>query len=258
MAKVSSDDTQHKKSERGIGQFIVYLIIVVFVIGAGLRWRSQQELRAVHVSGLQYMSEAEVLAVLDSTIVPRKMADIKLHIVRTAVLTLPYVHNVVVERNNENEINIQVTERKPLALIVRSGGDLQYVDDESVLLPYRFLANGSDVPIVRGIDRNGSIDTVVLQSVITMLRELRSEENALVFNDISELRYDSDKKTYSFESSADASNVLFGSFDNHAEKIRNLCSLVRYVGQQQNQGAASLIDVRWAKKVFVTRRAAKQ
>ncbi len=255
--RVQGEEAQGRKAERGIGQFIVYLIILVFVIGAGLRWRSQQEFHGLRISGLHYMNESEIRSVLDSTLLPRKMSDIRLHDIRSAVLRVPYVQNAVVQRSNENEIEIQVTERKPLALIVRAGGDMQYVDDQSVILPYRVLQNGSDVPILRGIDRNGSIDSSVLQHAGIVLNELRNEESSLVFNDISELRYSEEERSYSFESSADGTKILFGGFENHSEKVRNLCSLIRYTGQQNDQGAASLIDLRWSNKVFVTRRNAQ-
>ena len=59
--------------ERGIGQFIVYALLVVFVVAAGLRWRSQQEVREVRILGVHSLAESEVRQVLDSSLVPRKV-----------------------------------------------------------------------------------------------------------------------------------------------------------------------------------------
>ncbi len=252
---IESNDADHRQTnDRGVGQFIVYALIVLAVIGAGVRWRSQQEVRGVRISGILYIKESEVRSLLDSSIVPSKMADVHLNDIRLKVMSLPYVRNATVQRVSENEIEIRIQERHPKALVVRSQGDLQYIDEDAVLLPYRLVPSGNDVPIIRGVDNNGTFDTTALRNACSIIAEMSLPENGQVINDISELKYDSETKSYSFESSAEASKVLFGSFENSREKVSNLCSYFAFANKQNDPRAASLIDLRWAQRVFVTRK----
>ncbi|MFM2133525.1 MAG: hypothetical protein RL156_806 [Bacteroidota bacterium] len=273
MSSGAQRSWRKSSSERGIGQFIVYALLVVFVIGAGLRWRSQQELREVRINGLHTLSESEIRRVLDSTLLPKRVADVDLQAVRLAVLSVPFVRSAVVQRRAENCIEISVTERVPLALIVSDSGDPMYVDADAVVLPYRHLGESKDLPIVRGVFHTqaaaeaqspGSsatpgtsltLDTIAVANVVTLLREMQSTEGKTLYNDISEIVYDSRKRSFSLETSADASLVLFGTFDNHTEKVSNLFSLRRAWTGAVTGGAASVIDVRWRDKMFVTKRA---
>lgn len=254
MSIVTASSRRKSTSERGIGQFIVYALLVVFLIGAGLRWRSQQELRDVRITGLHTISEAEIRRVLDSTLLPKKVADVDLQAVRLAVLTVPFVRKAVVERVSENGIEITVTERQPVALLVNDMGDPAFLDFDGVVVPYRHLSQGKDLPIVRGVIGSGGIDTVAKAEVVQLLRDLQSTEGKMLYNDISEIGFDKGKRSFTIETSADASLVLFGTFENHEEKVSNLYSLRRSTTTNITNGAASVIDVRWKDKMFVTKR----
>ncbi len=252
------DGSLSKKTDRGIGQFVVYLIIVVFVVGAAWRWHSQQLVKGLNISGLHYMTEQEIREALDSTVVPAKVSDVHLQAIRLKLLQLPFVAQVNVQHGNDNSIDIEVKERQPIALCIRSNGDMQYLDNEAVVLPYRAIAGSNDLPVIRGLDPQGSVDTTIAHQMCEMLLDMQRERSALVYNDISELRYNEEKSSYILESSADGTQILFGGFENHSQKVHNLCSFFHYASQQNNQGAASLIDLRWSKKVFVTRRSAQR
>ncbi|MFM8569237.1 MAG: cell division protein FtsQ/DivIB [Candidatus Kapaibacterium sp.] len=254
MDSVATRGRHASGPERGIGQFIVYALLVVFVVAAGLRWRSQQELREVRILGLHSLAESEVRQVLDFSLVPRKVADVDLQAVRRAVLDLPFVRNAVVQRVSENSIEITVTEREPLALLVNVTGEAAFLDAEAVVIPYRHLSQGRDLPVIRGISGPGGMDTAAKRDVVTLLREMRSTEGKMLYDDISEIAYDRGKRSFSMETSADASLVLFGTFDNHTEKVSNLYSLRRTSVPGIVSGAATVIDVRWKDKMFITKR----
>lgn len=254
MSSVATRSRRKSTSERGIGQFIVYALLVVFVVGAGLRWRSQQELREVRIVGLHTLAESEIRQVLDSTVLPKKVSDIDLQAVRRAVLSIPFVRKAVVQRVSENIIEIAVTEREPLALLVNGSGEPAFIDADGVVVPYRHLSQGRDLPIVRGVTGPGGMDSVAKREVVTLLQEMQSTEGKMLYNDISEIAFDSGKRSFTMETSADASLVLFGTFENHTEKVSNLYSLRRTSGTNIMNGAASVIDVRWKEKMFITKR----
>ena len=70
--------------------------------------------------------------------------------VRKRVESQPFVKSVRVNRQVPDALRIEVVEREPIASL--SGGQLQYIDAEGVLLPYIQSPVRFDLPMISGIN----------------------------------------------------------------------------------------------------------
>ena len=122
------------------------------------------KVRKVEVLGLRYTPPGEVLARLhvDTT---RSIWD-PLDPLAARVATHPQVESVVVSRKLPGTLVVDVTERRPVAL-VPAGGSLRAVDERGVLLPLDPSRTPVDAPIVTAPPR----ETAVYHLLSAMQRE---------------------------------------------------------------------------------------
>jgi hypothetical protein len=175
-----------------------------------------------------------------------------LAVVRQAVLSHKFIRSASVYREADGGIAIDIVERSPIAVISDEAGLLRYLDEDAVLLPYRMIKIGNDVPVIHGVTSNGRIDTSAIRGVVSLLTQLRDQDEIQVFNDVSEIDFHEKEKTYFLTTSTANTRIIFGQLDKYEEKIGRLLSYLKSYGKQDNLRAASLIDLRWSNRVIIS------
>lgn len=237
-----------KHSERGIGQFIVYSIIGIFVIAVALLWRSKHTVSEIVINGNSYISKDEILGCLDTLIGDSvRLSNTKLSDIRDRLRTHPYICDAIVTRSGVKDIRIDVVERMPLAMIVSNDGNQWLVDADSVIMPYRIIPTNADVPVVFGVVSD-SIDLTRLHPTIHILRCLKID-NPMMYADIAEIHHHA-KSNIELTTVVGETSIKLGSYTDIEDKLERLNSFYLMNGSSFNSKNIAMIDVRWSERII--------
>jgi cell division septal protein FtsQ len=146
------------------------ILILGLAISAGFYWNSMMTVQEVRFQGHQLVSE-EKLREID---VPTGISPDGLNVMNiiNQFEEIPYVERAAVDVEPNGNITIQITERKPIAMLV-DGNQEMYVDKEGILLPFT-LGKAVDVPLLYGF-RTGSSGDTLKQSQYEIAKDFLTE-----------------------------------------------------------------------------------
>ncbi len=120
--------------------------IVLFVFAA--EWKDSLKAKSVQFSGLRVVPQADAKAwaavPVNKTLFSLNLADIN-----SRLAAQPFVKSATVSRDFPDAVRIAVEERTPIASL--NNGQMYFLDDDGVLLPYLNPANRLDVPVISGV-----------------------------------------------------------------------------------------------------------
>jgi cell division septal protein FtsQ len=122
-------------------------IIVLFIFA--MEWRESLKIQRVVVEGASLMPVKEILAL--TKIQPKSsLVNVNLFDVRRKLLQQPMIKNAGVNRIYPGTVAITIEERIPIALL--NCGQMRFVDEEGVVLPYLSSASIVDLPMISNIE----------------------------------------------------------------------------------------------------------
>jgi cell division protein FtsQ len=132
-----------------------FWLMIPLVVGTvvlcmfALEWRASLKVKRVIVEGARLLNTQQVITL--AGIAPRvPLENVDIYEVRTRVLGQPFVKTARVNRNYPDAVRITITERVPIASV--NTGQLRYIDDEGMLLPYIPTAMELDLPVINGVE----------------------------------------------------------------------------------------------------------
>lgn len=147
--------------DTGKGSSIPWIAAAVFILGlaimAGLYWQQHSAVKEVRFIGNTFTPNEQMLNVISSPIgLPADSIDFR-SIIHT-INALPYVKHTSVSVEARGVMNIMVTERRPLGLLIE-GNKRAYVDSDGIILPV-MPGSVKDVPLVYGFRVLAAGDTL--------------------------------------------------------------------------------------------------
>jgi len=129
--------------------------MLAFVIAAVVyfanRWRTDVTYDKISVKGNYTLTKDEILQAAniksDSVV---NIEELNLVFMRDRIAKHPEIKKVFVSKNPPNEIVIEVFEKRPLA-IVNVGNQLNLIDEECELFPFKNYEKLYDLPVITGI-----------------------------------------------------------------------------------------------------------
>jgi len=228
----------------------VILLISALAIFANM-WSSNKIITSLAISGNIVIPELEIISTIHTPIINTTKNQISLQQIRRDVLHHPYVQSVAVEGSHSNQINIEIKERKPLAIIVGPDGSLVYYDENAVALPYRLSEKFHDMPLLRGVFVNGKIDTVCLLCGIKIIKELSKETYRTLYSITSEVIYQQDQKLFYLMTADAGVKIMLGETGNLDDKLDLLLAYWKEKGQKAKTANSEYIDLRWKDQLVV-------
>lgn len=140
-----------KRSRKFALGLVALLVVGIGTVVLANYWKSKLVVEHVIVSGTSIV-DPDSLVRLARVPTGIKMMDVDLHRVEARVSRHPYVEHVIIERNLPSTITINVTERRPLALL--NGRRLRSVDREGIVLPSAASRGLFDLPVITGLSES--------------------------------------------------------------------------------------------------------
>lgn len=136
-------------------------IITLLIIILANNWRNKTYISKITIKGNITISENEILTAAglkaDSTL---NLDELNELFIRDRVAKHPEIKKVVVSKEPPSELIIEVIEKKPIAIVIRSN-EIYLVDEEQEIFPIKNYDKAFDLPIINGLgidDRKNKTD----------------------------------------------------------------------------------------------------
>lgn len=249
MAKRRKEADQLTKPERKSSGLVVALLALIFLSFMASQWKERQRIAGICIIGATGLSRIAVQHAID-TLLYRKTKTITLASVRQSVEHIPYVRSAAVYFTGVREICVDVCERLPVAHVVRSGGELRYVDELGTVLPIAQERTAHNVPLLVGV--GGS--TLSAEHVTAMVQVLNQAARVLdprLYQAISEVRFD--PRTRSVDVITDEAMWRLGRL--HAERtieaLADMNVFWKDASRSLRLATVDEVDLRWRHQVVL-------
>lgn len=246
MSKPSTNSTSKK------GKLLPWATAIMLVVGgavlAGIYWNKNVTVDEVSFSG-NVLSETELLAQTAEIPFGIHPDSLDLTVIVTRLEKIDYVKKVTPYIEPSGELNIQVKERVPIALLINDSNRM-YVDAEGIKLP---IIDGKtfDVPLVYGFNvsnKNDTLSSDAFKQISAFLMDAR--ENNFGWMTISEVAYNAEEGVVAL-SQENGVKLLFGNNDFRI-KLENWEAFYTEVIRVKGIQAMQQVDLRFTNQV-VTR-----
>ncbi len=136
-------------------------IITLLIIILANNWRNKTYISKITIKGNITISENEILTAAglkaDSTL---NLDELNELFIRDRVAKHPEIKKVVVSKEPPSELIIEVIEKKPIAIVIKSN-EIYLVDEEQEIFPIKNYDKAFDLPIINGLgidDRKNKTD----------------------------------------------------------------------------------------------------
>ncbi len=159
------------------GLWIASGITVVIVLVAAMQHKDQRKCSEVKVeiegdTKHMFLDEQDVLMMIDGeSLKEKQIGDIRLRLLEEMLEKNPWMENVEMFFDNNNVLNIKVTEREPVARIFMSAGNSFYLDANAMQMPLSEKLSAR-VPLFTNfpgdLNKMSSGDSVLMQQVLSI------------------------------------------------------------------------------------------
>ena len=236
-------------------RLFLYLVIVITFVGFlsvfANKWSEQQHIKKFLITGNQLIPSEEILSVIDTTITKNTRGEIDFMKVKSLIMKHPYVLNVYIIQKNSSIVEISIEEREPIAALVKTSGNLIYIDKYGKILPYRLSILYAELPIFHGIFNESRIDSFALQSTLNICYELSKEQFQPLNSIVSEIIYDKGTQTFKMLTNDNAKEIYLGKARNFKNKFEILKTFMQTVFKTTDIKDIDYIDLRWSERVII-------
>ena len=137
---------------------ILFSILTAAAIGILIlvanNWRNKTFVNKITIKGNLTLSESEILTAAglaaDSLI---NLDELNLAFIRDRIAKHPEIKRVVVSKEPPSELIIEVSEKKPIAVLVKNT-ELNLIDDDREVFSIRNFEKVFDLPVINGLDES--------------------------------------------------------------------------------------------------------
>ena len=160
---MSKKNSHSKQKGKGTKRPVTLIAGVFFIVGlavlGGYYFEQNTEITDVDFKGHHFTSTEELqAAIADMTPVGMLADSVDFRALMNSVSSLPYVEDINITMGFRGKLQFNVTERKPLALLV-DGSRRSYVSEGGIKLPI-IPEKTEDVPLVYGFPAEPLTDTL--------------------------------------------------------------------------------------------------
>lgn len=243
-------DNDNGKKTFSVG--IVLSILLVLIIGGivlSSRWRESKIAQSLKVEGLYVLDENTLLReIYLSKDAALKIGSQNLISLEDTLRTHPLIRTCEVMFSEIGQLTIRLQEKVPEFIVQTSNGEFFYIDRNCVKLPYERYAPYYDLPIVRGIATDSSLDTVGFRRTVEFcdLMALSSKDKSTL-DSFSEIIYNNGNITALLAQIPCRLNVGF--WKNDKTMSEKIFSAIAFA--EKNRLHNKTIDLRWEQMVII-------
>lgn len=239
-------------SDKKKGKLLPWATAIMLVVGgavlAALYWNKNVTVDKVEFSGNLIVPETKLTDAARITFGVHP-DSLDLESIVNRIEDIDYVKSAFAYAEPSGDLNIQITERTPIAILLKDGKQI-YVDEQGVKLPM-YENHSFDLPLVYGFDTSAMNDTLKSES-FAQIRDflIHAKENEFGWITISEVAYNPEDGVVAL-SQENGVKLLFGNND-FRTKLENWKAFYTEVVRIKGIQSMQQVDLRFLNQV-VTR-----
>lgn len=238
--------------EANKGKLLPWATAIMLIVGitvlAAIYWNRNVTVDEVSFLGNK-MTDSEMLFEVAKVPLGIHPDSLDLSVIVDRIEAIDYVKAALPYIEPSGEMNIQITERVPIALLVDDGKKI-YVDSEGIKLPI-IEGISFDLPLVYGFsvsDKNDTLNSQAFKQISSFLMD--AQQNKFGWLTISEVAYNKEEGVVAL-SQENGVKLLFGNND-FGTKLKNWEAFYTEVIRVKGIQAMQQVDLRFTNQV-VTR-----
>lgn len=244
---------EEKKKKRWVNYALLSLLLALFalLIVFSTQWEAESKITKIRVDGASIIPDKDVIALVAHEALNKPKNRINLEKLQDLAEEHPYIANSSAIFGGSGEIILKVEERTPLAILTREDGNLNFLDIEGRILPYRIFSGIPDLPFLRNFTKGKEIKKKALKNAIYILKNLKNEDYDELLMDVSEIIFEDVYDTFKIRTVQKDHLILFGRAQKISSKIERLKIFKEYLKNKEEEGKKR-IDLRWNNRVVVS------
>lgn len=227
-------------------------IIVILAIGAfflSSRWKKSKTASSIVIEGLYILDESTLLSELHLTkATALKIGSSNLTYLEDTLMSHQFVHSAEAVFSEIGQITVRIKEKVPEFLVSDSHNNLYYVNRTMEQLSYERYSPYYDLPIVRGITNDSTIDSLAFKKILSFCDNVGSadkERNGL--DGFSEISYQNGGISALLANTP--CQIKIGTWLDDKKMAEKIASAIKFV---EKKGLTNkTIDLRWEQMVVV-------
>ena len=230
--------------------FVTVILAIIAIAVFAVNWSKEQHIESVTVSGSKLISSNEIQLELSDTLINHKRGLIKLQNIQKLLKQNPYIRETYITHNNLNELQVELKERIPSAILELENGELAVLDEELAVLPYKLFEDFPDLPIIKGIFDKGQIDSASINGAVTILNQVSLVNANSLYSNISEIIYKKSSNTYELITAIEGIKVILGKLEDIELKIDKLDAYLKESLINPDMKRVKYLDLRWGNHII--------
>ncbi len=227
--KKYKQEKKKQKSRTVFSRILIFLVKFLIVTGiflALILYVPIFKVADAQISGLYYLEKNALDTQLDE-IRGKNIVFLNKNEIKASFKTNSYVKEVELKRKFPNKIMVEITERKPLALLVTSDGFIQ-VSQEAIFLDIRQSPGKYDLPFITGIELYAipGVGKVIEDDYLKEALHIISSSKGALMNKIAEINVDN-KRIIAY--TRNGIQVLIGDSADIDNKLKMLESIIEEI-----------------------------
>ena len=252
----TDDKARFNQPKKRAGRFfllniLLFLLVVSGLVFLSLRWISNRQIKKVNITGNMIIPATDITDKISDSVLNTTNESLKLGYIKEKLNDNPFIEQSNITRKGADEINVDIKERIPVAIVVYNDGNPGFIDKNGKPLPYRLFSKFADLPLVRNIYYNDKIDSRAVSNSLNIIAELKKGGNSVPYHYISEIVYNNTDDTFTLISTVKNIKIYLGNICELEKKIKKLSDYWLSRMAQDVTGSAAFIDLRWTNRVVV-------
>lgn len=227
----------------------IFLLIViggtVYLINLSDNWFMGEKITEYEINGLNLNDSDKFFEQAKKISYGKTKDSVLLKKIEKVIEEDAYIKKCVASFASQSKISLDLVERYPFAFY-NVGGNLNYIDQEGTILPYKVLKDYSDLVIVSGFV---ATDTTLIKAAINIIDELNKKQEVLDF--VSEIRYIDDEKGFELIGPFEKAKIYLGLDDNIENKFDKLRILMSDRSARVLLTSVKIVDLRWLDRIVI-------
>ncbi len=223
--------------------------IVAMLIFLAQNWSARQIIFKISISGNKIIDADELISSIEKIVLNAPRDSVNLRKIETLIDRHPYVFESTASFNRPSELEIEVTERKPVAYFITRGGNLKIIDKLGQLLSFRKINDGF-LPVISGQHLSKSKVKPAIDNALKLINSLKGVSPKFLYNIVSEIII-GQNGSIALKLNDSKGKFIIGSVNNIENKLYKLEIFLKkrfYKGVAQN---FNYVDLRWKNQVVV-------
>lgn len=236
---------------------VVLLVLAAGLVGLGVyaeHWKKSVWVKDVIVSGHRLLLDAGEMQKKAEGVLGKNLGDVDSAVLSESYAGLPYIRHAEVVKEMNGIVRVRVEERVPMVKIL-NGGNVEVIDTEGYILPYRDLPQSSSMLLrVAGVKtarakgaRLKKADEENFAVLKEMTEALKASEYAQLL--IKDVFLKEENKTY-FAVAGSPTRFIVGNDGDYKEKLKKFEIFWQKVVAKKGLDGYETVDLRFSRRVF--------